>query len=97
MQTDKSPELVYGIYFAQDCGKFDAFNGPDTSKRQAGIVLSDSTADSEIIAQLVASDFLNQHQEYRVSRVNESICILISYASGTPYLILMFETPFEAL
>ncbi len=91
----KQVEQVYGIYF----GKTDSnFTGPD-GERQAGRIIGENESDKEIIANLVAADFLSQWNEYVVIKYGPSIHIhhKLNDKLGGIVLVLVYEEDLEPM
>jgi len=91
----KQVEMVYGIYYGNTK---DGYNGPD-SERQAGCVIGENQPDLDIIANLVASDFLSQWNEYVVVDNGPSIHIhhKVNGKIGGIALVLMYEEDIEPM
>jgi hypothetical protein len=96
--TKKEVEMVYGIYFGEKIFMDDdrAFYGP-VGERQAGCVIRETQPDHEIIANLVASDFLNQWHKYEVEDNSCSIHIFhkINGKRAGLALVLSYEEDLE--
>jgi hypothetical protein len=95
LALENNVQMIYGIYF----GKIEqGYVGPD-GERQAGCVITENQSDEEIIANLVASDFLSQWNQYTVIHNGPSIHIYYKLEGrvGGIALILMYEEDMEQI